>query len=398
MADEIFDLKYIFKPENLNIAINPNTGGAIGGTITIPDDPLSAHMQIEDNDPLLEDNNNMAGGSAVPESQTKDITPQYLKNDVFGGSENGGSDAGDYVWSRGFQTIVDADGNEARLYQIRVGKWTPADDKGGVVDYEVEGGITTVKNYYAFWADPNQYTETGFKLSSGESFTITSKFNGLGNVEYEGFEVITCFVRGSQIETANGLVNVEDLKVGDQLRTKDNGIKAISWIGRSVVTPELLQKAPKMRAIRISKGALGQNIPAQDLFVSPQHRVLINSKIALRMFGESEVLVPAVKLTGIEGIDYVDSNAEIEYFHVMLDQHEIIYANGVETESFYAGKTAIDALSKEERDELLFLFPELLGDTAEYTPTPARMIVDRADAKQLVKRAVVKQTQLCEAS
>src|SRR5690606_41194845 len=62
---------------------------------------------------------------------------------------------------------------------------------------------------------------------------------------------------------------------------------------------------PKLCPVRITAGALGNGMPEQDLMVSPQHRVLIRSKIALRMFNITEVLIPAIKLCDMDGIEQV---------------------------------------------------------------------------------------------
>jgi len=77
-------------------------------------------------------------------------------------------------------------------------------------------------------------------------------------------------------------------------------------------------------------------------------------------FGETEVLVPAKHLVGLAGIQIVDI-ASVEYFHMLFDRHEIVFAEGIESESFHPGAVGMGTLSKESRTEIFGLFPELLS-------------------------------------
>ena len=81
------------------------------------------------------------------------------------------------------------------------------------------------------------------------------------------------------------------------------------------------------------------------------------------MFGEEEILVAATKLTDAAGIHERDSDAPVEYFHILFDRHEIIFANGAACESLYLGEHSIKAMTAEAREEIQSIFPEL-GATA----------------------------------
>ncbi len=216
------------------------------------------------------------------------------------------------------------------------------------------------------------------------SFQITDGSN-TWNVTFVEIENIPCFARGTQIETEAGLVAVEDLKACDMVRTKDHGFKTLEWIGSSLVSGAVLARKDNLRPICIAADALAPGYPAQDLIVSPQHRILVNSKLVMRMFGELEVLVPAKQLLMLDGVDYVDAD-EVEYFHLMFDQHEIVFANGMEAESLYTGPEALKSVSADARAEMAFLFPELLEVDAEFAPMPVRTIVSGSKARKMAIR------------
>jgi hypothetical protein len=111
---------------------------------------------------------------------------------------------------------------------------------------------------------------------------------------------------------------------------------------------------------------------------------LIASKVAQRMFGNTEVLVSAKQLLGIEGVDIADDLEEITYFHILFDQHEMVYANGVPSESLYLGPMAQRSLTPAGREEIHALFPEVASPT--FMPTPCRPIVPNKRARQLAQR------------
>lgn len=196
-----------------------------------------------------------------------------------------------------------------------------------------------------------------------------------------------CFVRGVLIATTKGPKRVETLKIGDLVLTKDNGSKPVRWIGHRKIGAELLASKPELAPIRIKVGALGPNMPEKDLVVSQQHRILVRSKIAQKMFDGNEVLVAAKLLLDIDGIEICDDMIEVDYFHLLFDQHEIIFANGAETESLYTGRQALKSVSIAARVELFAIFPDL-ENPAHDDPVPARLLAFGHKARQLAARHV----------
>ncbi|QJD18283.1 Hint domain-containing protein [Paracoccus sanguinis] len=189
-----------------------------------------------------------------------------------------------------------------------------------------------------------------------------------------------CFVAGTLIRTPAGDVTVETLEVGDLVMTRDNGAQPVRWIDS---TRRALRAGSRLAPVRIRAGALGDNLPEADLLVSPQHRMLVRSAIAQRMFGTDEVLVAAKQLLQIDGIDIADDLDEVVYVHFIFDRHEIVYANGAESESLYTGPEALKTLRPQAREEILALFPELAEDAL---PEPARVLASGRLGRKLAVR------------
>lgn len=193
-----------------------------------------------------------------------------------------------------------------------------------------------------------------------------------------------CFVSGTLVEVAGGMKPVETLSEGDEVTGYGGETLTLKKTLRRRFDARALATMPKLRPVRIMAGALGGGLPRRDLLVSRQHRMLIRSKIAERMFGETEVLIPAIKLTALPGI-YIDESVDaLEYVHLLFDQHEVIYAEGAPTESLFTGPEALKSVSPEAREEILTIFPEAAA--LDYAPDPARFIPPGKRQKQLIAR------------
>ncbi len=181
--------------------------------------------------------------------------------------------------------------------------------------------------------------------------------NNTGQMDFYDIEnVVPCFTPGTAIATPKGERMVEELKEGDKIITRDNGIQEIRWIGRRGLTGHELARAPHLRPILIQKGALGDNLPEHDILVSPQHRMLLTGDKTQLYFEEREVLAAAKHLTDLPGVDEVGTLG-VTYVHFMFDQHEVVLSNGAWTESFQPGANVLDGMGTEQRDEILELFP-----------------------------------------
>lgn len=210
------------------------------------------------------------------------------------------------------------------------------------------------------------------------------------NIEPVGYDFVAnaplCFARGTMLEIPDGLRTIEELRVGDLVVTKDNGAQPVRWIGSRTISAATLQAHPHLRPIRISAGALGSGTPTADLVVSPQHRILVRSSIAQRMFGSTEVLVAAKQLVLLDGIDIADDMQGVEYFHVMFEQHEVVFANGAETESLFTGPEAIKSVGAAARIEILEIFPKLAEES--YEAVAARILASGRSGRRMAQRHV----------
>ncbi|WP_243394457.1 Hint domain-containing protein [Yoonia maritima] len=195
---------------------------------------------------------------------------------------------------------------------------------------------------------------------------------------------VPCFTRGTMIHTPNGPKAIEKLKVGDLVDTLDHGPQAIRWIGTSPISFVERPLSCKLRPIIIRAGALGPGVPHVDMRVSRQHRMLISSKIAERMFNVPQVLIPAVRLLILPNVEIDEEVQEIDYLHLMFDRHQVIWADGAPAESFFFGPEAIKYLEHDAREEVEALFPELVSGEAMYEP--ARIIPVGKKQKKLIER------------
>jgi len=172
-------------------------------------------------------------------------------------------------------------------------------------------------------------------------------------------DICACFARGTLISTPGGQTAIEDLRPGDMIRTRDSGGQILRWIG-SATFPE--GRADTTKAIRIKSDALGEMRPLQDLVVSGRFRMLTNHPSCAALFGSPETLAPAIDLLDDDTILPVNPAPDLEFFNLMLDQHQIITANGLETETYHPGSYGVSVMSLERQSHLRRLFVHLNDD------------------------------------
>lgn len=220
-------------------------------------------------------------------------------------------------------------------------------ESGEVVTLNADGTLTIVND--SATSETNTFSYT----------VIDDKGNtDVGSVQIETVVgTPPCFVAGTQIDTGQGTMAVEDLEVGTEIMTRDHGLQPLRWIGFSTRLA-----TGRSAPVVFAENALGDH---GAIAVSQNHRVLISSDLAELLFGQSEVLVKAKYLVNDTTIRLRADGQLITYVHLLFDAHEILCGNGLESESYHPGAETLEAFDVDTRNEVL----ELMTDLDGYGPT-----------------------------
>lgn len=191
-----------------------------------------------------------------------------------------------------------------------------------------------------------------------------------GTVPGHGVDVVPCYALGTLIETPKGPRAVETLQVGDLVLTYDHGPQAVRWIHSS--HHQLENVTGEAKPVLIAVGALGTGIPAQNLVVSPQHRILVGASQQLLNKFKTDVFVPAKSLTGLPGIRHMKGKKNITWVHFAFDNHEVVYANGCLSESLLLGPMVVNAMSALARQRVIEIFGTAASVNVALNGFPAR--------------------------
>jgi len=214
-------------------------------------------------------------------------------------------------------------------------------------------------------------------LTGPETMNFTYTVEDASGITDTAFVVVTalpCFARGTMIRTPDGERPVETLAPGDLVDTRDHGPQPLRWLGSRRV-PATGRFAP----VVIEAGTFGFH---RRLVVSPQHRVLLTHWMAELMFGEDEVLVAAKDLVNDCSVRILEGGT-VEYFHLLFDRHQIVWSDGLETESFLPGPCVMNEFEDEVREEVLALFPEIDPGSYEGYGPPVRPALKSFEARAL---------------
>lgn len=182
---------------------------------------------------------------------------------------------------------------------------------GGSYDGVDENGLafqTADGEYYALYTSGDDFfteTETVF----GQAVTLDSF-------------TPPCYCRGARLLAENGYVAVERLQVGDRLVTAAGALRPICWIGHRVLDCRRHRDPCAVWPVRVATGAFGERLPSRDLWLSPGHCVAVD-----------DVLIPIRYLMNGRSIAQVET-ATVEYWHIELDEHDILLAEGLPAESY----------------------------------------------------------------
>lgn len=165
------------------------------------------------------------------------------------------------------------------------------------------------------------------------------------------FAEVACvsFTRGTHITLASGQQRpVEDLRLGDMVLTRDDGPQALRWIGQNTV-----RAVGEFAPIRIAAGTLHNE---NDLLVSPDHRLFIYQRSDALGAGRHEVLVRARHLVNGDTVTRQDGGF-VDYFQLLFDRHQIIYAEGIAAETLLVDTRTRPALPAELNKKLARTLP-----------------------------------------
>jgi hypothetical protein len=248
---------------------------------------------------------------------------------------------------------------------------------GDVVTINVPGiGNVTYTGTTFYLADGRQV----FTPTDGQALEDGTLVSATGVTTQGPLNVIdlgpTCFTPGTMIETDCGERTIDDLVPGDLVVTHDNGLQPILWIGRKTV-----RAAGNFAPIQFAKGALGNNRP---LLVSQQHRMLIDDWRAAYFCGCAEVFAAAKHLVNGTTVQEVPGGV-VDYIHLLFARHEVIYSNGIPSESYFPGH-AVNSADRAVQNELLALFPEFEAHSSDIWQS-ARPVTQRREAQLIALSA-----------
>ena len=214
------------------------------------------------------------------------------------------------------------------------------------------GQIFTVTTYnsggYQLELAPDTYTINflGDFDNDGNSDTFTHKdviTIGSQNVKVDFATDTYCFLPGTNILTDTGEKPIEELQIGDNVRTAEGKLEPIKWIGRQTVEPGKVRNPLRSHPILIKQGALGNNLPHRDLYVSPDHAMFVD-----------ELLISAGALVNDISIIKTEPKKKFIYYHIELENHCLLIAEGASSESYLPQKENREEYDNGEEYEELY--------------------------------------------
>lgn len=242
----------------------------------------------------------------------------------------------------------------------------------------------TAGNLFLAIRDDQPLLETQGITSVEFTSVVSSNYSGLYQFTRDDRQFV-CYAPGVQIKTPDGPRAVEALQPGDLVCTLDHGPQVVRWVDSN--EHSLRCRKQDDRPVLIRAGALGRGAPAQDIIVSPQHRVLVGGGGQLQHIFRAEVFVPAKALTALPGIRFMNGRADITWIHFACDAHEVVFANGCLSESLLIGPMVVKGLPEPERIKLRSMFGALASDMALNGP-PARECLGSGKARRMIDDAL----------
>ena len=233
-----------------------------------------------------------------------------------------------------------------------------------------------------------RYERFFFVTDGSGTMALMNQFgNGavpLTNTDTTPPDVYICFCQDTDILTPEGYRKVETLRAGDLVLTDAGDAAPILWVGQSCASVEDMRCDPTRNPIRIAARSIRPGVPSSDLYVSAQHRVVLEGAWAELYFGESSVMVAAKHLVG-SAAEWVKPNKDVTYFHILLDHHDVLISNGLRTESFQPSLRSFNGISAQMRQSLTDTL-SLKHLHALFTRPDAMLLLKAHEVKILVEK------------
>lgn len=333
-------------------------------------------------------------GGAGDDSIVATLGNDTLEGDAGNDTLDGGADNDSLEGGTGNDSLTGGTGDDIFVYGAGDGADTITDFNAGNTGTLSDGDLTNNDSidlsafYDDIWELHADYADDGtlnqsnatdvfgnaIDYSDNTLFTFADSLTftgGSGDFSFFTFENtgVVCFTEGTRIATPNGDIPVEQLRVGDLVCTRDNGVQPILWHGVRCLEGASLHA--KHKPVTFDPTFISSDRP---LSVSPQHAMMVS------LDGE-EYLVRAIQLARLCGgmVRTDDACSHATYHHLMFESHQVIFAEGVCSESFYPGKQAIGALALPDRMRLANLFCDLPGASVAdvYGPMARSMLSGR---------------------
>lgn len=294
----------------------------------------------------------------------------------------GSSDADTIIGGLGDDSITGGDGDDLLVLTTSGGRDTVSDfdlsdnDSNGFFNDQLDvsdltggtgpGGIVTTNDVVV---SDDGFGNALLTFPGGEQVVLQgvtpAQMSGQSNLYAAG---IPCFTAGQLVLTARGLRPVEQLRAGDLLQTQDNGLQPVLWLGLTQVSPLQMWMTPSLRPVVLRPG--GPLNLSRPMRVSRQHRVL------LRLEG-AEHFVRANQLAQTAPLLALGQSplCPVTYVHILLPRHEVIFVEGLATESFYPGPVALRGLNLSAQRAVRGLLPSLAG-LERLPPKQARSLIE----------------------
>ncbi len=246
----------------------------------------------------------------------------YIENPLWlGGTYGSASPAGEELLYNGLQ--LNADGTTIPGAPTGTGPGTISSSDGGgtITNPTVTFTGTGSASLAAVFANlsvnmlvPTDHIASEFSLTDLTTSDTT---------QFVEFFQSACYLAGTRIATPAGEQDIATLAIGDRVITGAGAARAIKWIGRTHHTAATIAANPHLRPVLIRRDAVAPGMPHRDLLVSPMHALYLD-----------DAFVPAASLVNGVSILRCDERAAVSYVHIEMDEHDVVFAEGLPAETY----------------------------------------------------------------